>query len=126
MPPRLERIDVPDWKSVHHQSLRGGGIMKITTVGLDLAKTVFTLEGADVHGKTVLRKTVRRAILLELFAQLPACVVAWRHVRERNIGPRELRSLDTIHGSWRRNLSSPYRRLVARTMRMTRRRSVRQ
>ena len=49
--------------------------MKITTVGLDLAKSVFTLHGVDEHGSTVLRKTVRRAKLLELFAQLPGCVV---------------------------------------------------
>ena len=49
--------------------------MKITTVGLDLAKSVFTLQGVDERGNIVLRKTVRRARLLELFAQLPACVV---------------------------------------------------
>ena len=31
--------------------------MKITTVGLDLAKSVFTVHGVDGHGNTVLRKT---------------------------------------------------------------------
>ena len=49
--------------------------MKVTTVGLDLAKSVFTVHGVDEHGHTTLRKTVRRAKLLELFAQLPCCVV---------------------------------------------------
>jgi transposase len=49
--------------------------MKITTVGLDLAKSVFTLHGVDERGNTVLRRTVRRAKLLELFAQLPARIV---------------------------------------------------
>ena len=49
--------------------------MKVTTVGLDLAKSVFTVHAVDEHGKTVLRKTVRRAKLLELFAQLPSCMV---------------------------------------------------
>jgi transposase len=49
--------------------------MKITTVGLDLAKSVFTVHGVDEHGNPTLRKTVRRGRLLELFAQLPACVV---------------------------------------------------
>ncbi len=29
--------------------------MKITTVGLDLAESVFTLHGVDEHGSTVLR-----------------------------------------------------------------------
>ena len=31
--------------------------MKITTVGLDLAKSVFTLQGVDQRGSIVLRKT---------------------------------------------------------------------
>jgi hypothetical protein len=34
--------------------------MKITTVGLDLAKSVFTLQGVDERGNIVLRETVRR------------------------------------------------------------------
>ena len=41
--------------------------MKVTTVGLDVAKSVFTVQGVDEHGKTVLRKTVRRAKVLEMF-----------------------------------------------------------
>jgi len=49
--------------------------MKTTTVGLDLAKNVFSLHGTDAHGNVTLRKTVRRSRLLELFAQLPPCVV---------------------------------------------------
>jgi transposase len=50
-------------------------MMKVTTVGLDLAKSVLTLHGVDGHGNTVLRRTVRRTKLLQLFAQLPACIV---------------------------------------------------
>ena len=34
--------------------------MKITTIGVDLAKNVFQVHGVDAHGKTVLRKQVRR------------------------------------------------------------------
>ena len=33
---------------------------EITTVGIDLAKSVFSLHGVDAAGKTVLRRTVRR------------------------------------------------------------------
>lgn len=33
---------------------------KITTVGIDLAKSVFSLHGVDGAGRTVLRRTVRR------------------------------------------------------------------
>jgi hypothetical protein len=33
---------------------------QVTTVGIDLAKSVFSLHGVDAKGKTVLRRTVRR------------------------------------------------------------------
>ena len=47
----------------------------VTTVGIDLAKNVFSLHGVDEIGTVVLRKTVSRARLLEVVAQLPACVI---------------------------------------------------
>lgn len=34
--------------------------MKVTTAGIDLAKNVFQVHGADEHGKTVLRKQLKR------------------------------------------------------------------
>ena len=49
---------------------------EITTVGLDLAKNVFQVHGADGEGRAVLRKKLRRAQVLEFFGQLPSCVVA--------------------------------------------------
>ena len=67
--------------------------MKVTTVGLDLAKNVFTLHGVDERGNAVLRKTVRRAKLLELFAQLPACVVGMEACSGAQHWARQLRAL---------------------------------
>jgi transposase len=67
--------------------------MKVTTVGLDLAKSVFTMQGVDEHGTAVLRKTVRRAKLLELFAQLPTCVVGMEACSGAQHWARELRKL---------------------------------
>ena len=49
---------------------------EIITVGLDLAKNVFQVHGADGTGRAVLRKKLRRAQVLEFFGQLPGCVVA--------------------------------------------------
>src|SRR5262249_28629004 len=58
------------------QSETGGEVMeKITTVGIDLAKTVFTVHGVDAAGRTVLRKTVRRDKLMELIASLSPCLL---------------------------------------------------
>jgi transposase len=67
--------------------------MKITTVGLDLAKVIFTVHGVDEHGKVILRKTVRRTKLLELFAQLPTCVVGMEACSGAQHWARELRKL---------------------------------
>lgn len=48
---------------------------EITTVGIDLAKNLFQVHGVDEYGKVMLRKQVRRAQLLSVVAQLPACLI---------------------------------------------------
>jgi transposase len=53
-----------------------GEIMAIVTVGIDLAKNVFAVHGVDETGKPALvRPEVPRAKLLELIANLPACLI---------------------------------------------------
>lgn len=49
--------------------------MKVTTIGLDLAKNVFQVHGVDAHGHVVLRKTLKRKDVLSFFANLPACLI---------------------------------------------------
>jgi len=48
---------------------------KVTTVGIDLAKNVFSLHAVDREGQVLLRRTVRRDQLEALVAKLPACVI---------------------------------------------------
>ena len=48
----------------------------IITGGLDLAKNVFQVHGADGAGRAILRKKLRRAQVLEFFSRLPSCDVA--------------------------------------------------
>src|SRR5258708_11960851 len=48
---------------------------EITTGGIDLAKSVFSLHGVDAAGKTVLRRTVRRDRLVETVASLSPCLI---------------------------------------------------
>lgn len=45
----------------------------VVTVGIDLAKQVFSVHGVDAGGRTVLQKTVHRDQLHALVAQLPTC-----------------------------------------------------
>ena len=49
---------------------------KITTVGLDLAKSVFQVHCADEDGKPVVRKRLRRSQVIAFFAALEPCLVA--------------------------------------------------
>lgn len=48
---------------------------KVTTVGIDLAKNVFSVHGVDEAGKVVLQRTVTRGRLVELLASLPPCLI---------------------------------------------------
>lgn len=49
--------------------------MKITTIGIDLAKEVFQIHGVDTHGKAVLRKQLRRGEMAKYFANLEPCLI---------------------------------------------------
>ncbi len=49
--------------------------MKITTVGVDLAKSVFQMHGVDERGKAVLRKQLKRKEVLSFFANLEPCLI---------------------------------------------------
>ena len=49
--------------------------MKITTVGIDLAKSVFQVHAVDERGRAVLRKQLRRDQMTAFFANLPPCLI---------------------------------------------------
>ena len=48
--------------------------MKITTVGIDLAKALFQVHGVDERGKAVLRKQLKRRDVMSFFANLEPCL----------------------------------------------------
>ncbi len=48
---------------------------EISTIGLDIAKSVFQIHGVDVDGTVVIRRRVSRAKVLEFFAALPPCLI---------------------------------------------------
>ena len=49
--------------------------MKITTIGLDLAKVLFQVHGVDERGKVSTRKQLKRAEMLKYFANLEPCLI---------------------------------------------------
>jgi transposase len=48
---------------------------EVSTIGLDIAKSVFQVHGVDVEGGVVIRKRVSRAKVLEFFGALPPCLI---------------------------------------------------
>jgi transposase len=48
---------------------------EVSTIGLDIAKSVFQVHGVDADVAVVIRKRVSRAKVLEFFAALPRCLV---------------------------------------------------
>ncbi|MCC8955186.1 hypothetical protein H8B02_17585 [Bradyrhizobium sp. Pear77] len=59
---------------------------EVTTVGLDLAKRVFQVHGADAKGRPVLQKKLRREEVLSFFACCRLVLSAWKHVHHRITG----------------------------------------
>ena len=58
----------------------------VTTVGLDLAKSVFQVHGVDARGNVVVRRQLRRRQVLPFFKKLPSCLVVSRPAPRHTIG----------------------------------------
>jgi hypothetical protein len=53
----------------------GAPAMKITTIGLDIAKSVFQVHGVDEEGVSVVMKRLHRKQVLPFFSKLPSCLI---------------------------------------------------
>ncbi len=67
--------------------------MKVTTLGIDLAKTVFQLHGVDERGHVVLRKKLSRKKLLIFLSNLPACLIGLEACGGSHYWAREISKL---------------------------------
>ena len=67
--------------------------MEVITIGLDLAKNVFQVHGADAAGAVVFRRQLRRGKVLEFFAKQPACLVAMEACAGAHYWGREIGKL---------------------------------
>jgi transposase len=70
-----------------------GPQMQVTTVGIDLAKSVFQVHGCDAEGRAVLRKRLGRRQLLVFLANLPRCLVAMEACATAHYWAREIERL---------------------------------
>ena len=67
--------------------------MKITTIGLDLAKQVFQIHGVNEVGDVVVKRRLRRAQVITYFASLPPCLIGMEACATAHFWARELRAL---------------------------------
>src|SRR5271163_4273681 len=66
---------------------------EVSTIGLDIAKSVFQIHGVDVDGAVVIRRRVSRAKVSEFFAALPPCLVGIEACPTAHHWSRELQTL---------------------------------
>jgi len=65
----------------------------ITTIGLDIAKSVFQVHGVDADGQLVIRRKLKRRYVLAFFQKLPACLVGIEACATSHHWSRQLQAL---------------------------------
>src|SRR5476649_1127924 len=66
---------------------------EVSTIGLDIAKSVFQIHGVGADGTVVIRRRVGRAKFLEFFTDLPPCLVGMEACATEHLWAREFKKL---------------------------------
>jgi len=67
--------------------------MKISTIGIDLAKEFFQIHAVDQHGKVVQRKKLKRKEMATYFANLEPCLIGMEACGSSHYWARKLQSM---------------------------------
>src|SRR5579864_7763698 len=65
----------------------------VTTIGLDIAKSVFQVHGIDAVGQVVIRRQLKRRYVLAFFQKLPSCLIGMEACASSHHWSRELQAL---------------------------------
>jgi len=65
----------------------------ITTIGLDIAKSIFQIHGVDAAGNVIVRRQLKRRYVLPFFQKLPACLIGMEACASSHHWSRELTAL---------------------------------
>jgi transposase len=65
----------------------------ITTIGLDIAKSVFQVHGIDAAGNVIIRRQLKRRYVLSFFQKLPSCLIGIEACASSHYWSRELQAL---------------------------------
>ena len=86
--------------------------MQVTTLGIGLAKKVFKIHGIDEHGKVILKKPLKRALMEPYFINLPPCLIGTlRLAAARITGHANSRQWGTPCARWLHSSSNHTSRL---------------
>jgi transposase len=101
----MSAFDAVDGSSTRHGSAIDVGAVKaptileelimqtVTTIGLDIAKSVFQVHGIDATGQVVIRRQLKRRYVLGFFQKLPPCMVGIEACATSHHWSRELKAL---------------------------------
>ena len=67
--------------------------MNITTLGIDIAKSVFQLHGVDADGTIVMQKKLRRGAVLDVLGKLTPCLIGMEACATSHHWAREIAAL---------------------------------
>ena len=67
-------------------------MQRVTTIGLDIAKSVFQVHGVDAIGNVVIRRQLKRRYVLAFFQKLTPCVVGIEACATSHHWSRELKA----------------------------------
>jgi transposase len=82
------------WALLSASTIRRSQVMQATTtIGLDIAKSVFQVHGIDAEGNVTLRRRVKRRYVLAFFQKLPPCLVGIEACASSHHWSRELQAL---------------------------------
>src|SRR5260370_31441415 len=65
----------------------------VSTIGLDIAKSLFQVHGIDAAGQVVIRRQLKRRYLLAFFEKLPPCLIGMEACASSHHWSRELQAL---------------------------------
>ena len=67
--------------------------MDITTLGIDIAKSVFQLHGIDADGAVVVQKKLRRGAMLNFLGNVRPCLIGMEACATSHYWAREIAAL---------------------------------
>ena len=68
-------------------------MQRVTTIGFDIAKSVFQVHGVDAAGQVVVRRQLKRRQVMAFFEKLPPCLVGIEACASSHYWSRQLQAL---------------------------------